>query len=1034
MNGLGRKKEENQNNNQMIFTKETLGVVLLLFSTLCAVCLITRDAIFSVPGAFVNSFLFGCFGVFAYAVVLGLTILGVLLIVDKKIKVSKKNKVLLTLAFFLIALIVQVISMHGQKMEYGKYLETTYNMAKDGFSSKLGGGLFMALVAYPVSLLLTEVGTYVVAGIAVLAILYFMFKGHFDKAKVSHNNGSKFRSSFVKEDSTVAGVEIQGERDYPVDEVTFSQNTAKQRLFVNNPQDFAVKNKREIAKDQSPAIKFDYQKGGLSVVDYSNNTSVKNKDDYKSKLDYIKTPPSVDLSAIRNNSTPSSSVVNQSSGYYSKPIVNDSAYKTADVADVNAVNSSTSEREEFKTTVSDYISVRKQENEEKQEQQIPYIEHNDDMNGENQSASVRAEIFGRRYADFEEVEQPKTVVEPNEVVFRSINQQDYSQTENKKEGLFDDEIIDGQEVDVFEVKREQRTQEQLPPSTVRSNAGLRNSIFGDKPIVEQNQSAERTEDEKTVLPSRTSLGYTSRVSADNNLGSRGQMQEEQEQKEKKPAPPINRVYNRPPLDLLENYTPPMDVEGENHEERKEIIKRTLEEFHINAIPQNHVQGPAITRYEIMMPAGVSVKKVLAFDDDLKMRLSAKDGVRIEAPIPGKNLVGIEVANNVKTTVGLREIMEGSAGQKSKDGSLMFALGKDLVGKPIVDDLSKGPHYLVAGATGSGKSVCLNIMIVSLIMRYSPEDLRLILVDPKGVEFINYEHIPHLMIDEIITEPKKALAVLSWAYTEMERRFSVFRESGGGLVVDIDSYNSVVAGPTVAKMPRIVIIIDELADLMETCKKDLETRIRAIAQKARAAGIHLVLATQRPSVDIITGTIKANLPSRIAFKVMNFNDSQTILSEAGAEKLLGNGDMLYKTARMSATERYQGAYISSREVNSVVNYIKENNTAYFDDELQSYLDKESRPKQEESGYDGGDNGDDSNEINDFFLKALWLAVNTETVSISQLQRRFQIGYSRAGGLVDKMERMGFVSANEGSKARRVLLTKEQFEERFGSMPD
>jgi S-DNA-T family DNA segregation ATPase FtsK/SpoIIIE len=364
---------------------------------------------------------------------------------------------------------------------------------------------------------------------------------------------------------------------------------------------------------------------------------------------------------------------------------------------------------------------------------------------------------------------------------------------------------------------------------------------------------------------------------------------------------------------------------------------------------------------------------------------------------------------------------------------MFALGKDLVGNPILDDLSKGPHYLVAGATGSGKSVCLNLMIVSLIMRYSPEDLRLILVDPKGVEFINYEHIPHLMIDEIITEPKKALSVLSWAYTEMERRFSVFRESGGGLVVDIDSYNQVVASDTVAKMPRIVIIIDELADLMETCKKDLESRIRAIAQKARAAGIHLVLATQRPSVDIITGTIKANLPSRIAFKVMNFNDSQTIVSEAGAEKLLGNGDMLYKTARMSSTERYQGAYISSREVNSIVSYIKEKNTAYFDDELKEFLDKESRPKQEDS-YGESDGGDDANEVNEFFLKALWLAVNTETVSISQLQRRFQIGYSRAGGLVDKMERMGFVSPNEGSKARRVLLTREQFEERFGSMPD
>jgi S-DNA-T family DNA segregation ATPase FtsK/SpoIIIE len=291
-----------------------------------------------------------------------------------------------------------------------------------------------------------------------------------------------------------------------------------------------------------------------------------------------------------------------------------------------------------------------------------------------------------------------------------------------------------------------------------------------------------------------------------------------------------------------------------------------------------------------------------------------------------------------------------------------------------------------------------------------------------------------MIDEIINEPKKALSVLAWTQVEMERRYKVF-EDCPELIMDIDAYNERIAGPTVAKMPRIVVVIDELADLMETYKKDMETKIRAIAQKARAAGIHLVLATQRPSVDIITGTIKANLPSRIALKVMNFNDSQTILSEAGAEKLLGNGDMLYKNSSMPECERYQGAWISDREITNVVNYIKEKNAAYFDDELQEYIENETNPKPEESSYDGGEEGGgDANEINEFFLKALWLAVNTQSVSISQLQRRFQIGYSRAGGLVDKMERMGFVSPNEGSKARKVLLTREEFENRFGAMPD
>ena len=410
-------------------------------------------------------------------------------------------------------------------------------------------------------------------------------------------------------------------------------------------------------------------------------------------------------------------------------------------------------------------------------------------------------------------------------------------------------------------------------------------------------------------------------------------------------------------------------------------------------------------------------------------------MRVEAPIPGKNLVGVEVANKHPQTVGLREVLELSAQKNppAKPGSLMFALGKDIVGNPVTDNLAKGPHYLVAGATGSGKSVCLNAMLVSLIMRYSPEELKLFLVDPKGVEFVAYEHLPHLMIDEIITSPQKAIEMLKWAYDEMQRRFQVFRDCDA-FVVDIDGYNSQVASDTVAKMPRIVIVIDELADLMQTCKKDLEARICAIAQKARSAGIHLVLATQRPSVDVITGTIKANLPSRIAFKVMNFADSQTILSEAGADKLLGNGDMLYKNSQMPGVARYQGAFIHATEVNNVVTYIKEHNVAYFDDELKDFLEKAANPQPEPSSFsDGGGEAGGAPETNDIFLRALWFAVTSGTISISSMQRRFGIGFSRAGNIMDKMDRMGFVSPNEGSKARRVLLTREEYAEKFGEAP-
>ena len=360
----------------------------------------------------------------------------------------------------------------------------------------------------------------------------------------------------------------------------------------------------------------------------------------------------------------------------------------------------------------------------------------------------------------------------------------------------------------------------------------------------------------------------------------------------------------------------------------------------------------------------------------------------------------------------------------------FAIGKNIVGEVISDNLAKGPHYLVAGATGSGKSVCLNA-----IMRYSPEDVRFILIDPKRIEFRKYENLPHLLIPECISEPQKALAALSWAREEMERRYMAF-ESCEQFLEGIDDYNKYIAVGDVPKMPRIVIMIDELADLMESCKKDLEGRIRALAAKARAAGIHLVLATQRPSVDVITGVIKTNLPSRIALKVMNFADSSTILSQGGAEKLLGNGDMLYKNSTMSDYERYQGAYVSGTEINNVVSFIKENNKCYYEKSIIEYINKNGNIRQDDGasvGVDGvGDGEDDENST--FLVKATALAVSSGTVSISMLQRCFQIGYARAGRLVEKMEKMGFVSGFEGSKARKVLISKEEFENKYGNIND
>ncbi len=1012
MENSNGKKDNSKAEKSIIFTKETLGVVLVLFATLIFICLISGDAIFSAPGQYVKAFFLGVFGYFAYAVDLFLIGLSVMLIVDKKLPLSKRVKILVFLGLVFIALLTHVITMSSNETastSYGSYLSESYSMGWGGFASSSGGGVIAGLIAYPLTLILTEIGAYVVLSVLIVLDVYFTVLAVKKKTVRKTHKPAQFNSSYVGAQPVqeIQNLDIQGVRDYPIPGHDIPQPKPTQRLFVNNPDNFEVKSNRELKKGDGAEIKLGLSNGGLNVGSTGESYSKSYSDDLKKKIDYIKMPSVIDVE---------------------RTIATDYSTKPKSIFRDESNNGT--------TTVSDYIPLRNDTENVKPEpeQSIPMFEHEADL--QIGTAETNAESFSDKYAGIEDMPiVNKPIVENNEV---------YRPIENYQESKQEPTVAVNQEREIeIPLVEEKQDFDTVVPDIKEEPP--QSNVIGRRPrgIFFEEEKKEEVAEQVQEQPQTPS--FTSRAQADGNLGGRArnldftafkaQVEEQEQPKKEKVVAPINRQYHRPPLDLLQTYAQTADQSEENHESKMEVIKRTLGEFNINAEPQGYIQGPSITRYEIMMPAGVSVKKVLAFDDDLKMRLESKNGVRIEAPIPGKNLVGIEVANKHKVTVGLRQVLEGMAGKKIKPSALEFAIGKDIVGNAISDDLAKGPHYLVAGATGSGKSVCLNAMIVSLIMRYSPEDLRLILIDPKRVGFRCYEHLPHLMIDEIITEPKKALAVLQWAYNEMENRYAMFEKSDS-FVSDIQAYNEKVASATVAKMPRIVIIVDELADLMETCKKDMESRIRALAQKSRAAGIHLVLATQRPSVDIVTGTIKANLPSRIALKVMNFQDSQTILGEGGAEKLLGNGDMLYKNPGMQEYERYQGAWISDAEINNVVSYITEKNKAYFDDDLQDFLDKETKPKQEESYGDMDDGGSsrDPNEIDDFFLKALWLAVTTQTVSISQLQRRFQIGYARAGGLVDKMERLGFVSGNEGSKARRVLLTREEFEKRFGPMSD
>ena len=480
----------------------------------------------------------------------------------------------------------------------------------------------------------------------------------------------------------------------------------------------------------------------------------------------------------------------------------------------------------------------------------------------------------------------------------------------------------------------------------------------------------------------------------------------------------NISYIFPSTDLLEKRSTKVeDSDGKKLIDRAGTLVEILSNFGVSVEVTEVTRGPSVTRYELQPSPGVKVSKIVNLADDIALGLAAS-GVRIEAPIPGKAAVGIEVPNKKQTAVYLREVLESDAFKKS-DKKLAFALGKGIAGESVIGDLSKMPHTLIAGATGSGKSVCINTLIISLLYKYSPDEVKLLLVDPKVVELNVYNGIPHLLIP-VVTEPKKAAAALNWAVNEMNKRYNLFAENG---VRNIDSYNKLVEkGKVQEKLPYVVIIVDELADLMMVCANDVEDYIGRLAQMARAAGMHLVIATQRPSVDVITGVIKANIPSRISFAVSSQIDSRTILDSSGAEKLLGRGDMLYYPVGESKPLRVQGCFISEEEVENVVEFIKnQGEEAEYKEEILEHINNEAEGKVL-------DEGDDCDEL---LPQAMEIVVEFQQASTSFIQRRLRIGFNRASRIMDQLEERGVISPREGSKPRTVLLKKEDLIDNNGN---
>ena len=579
-----------------------------------------------------------------------------------------------------------------------------------------------------------------------------------------------------------------------------------------------------------------------------------------------------------------------------------------------------------------------------------------------------------------------------------------------------------------EMQKEELRKEALEEEDVGEQIKIN---FGGRILEEEDKKGRKKYDHKDddLIPLTKETKSTQPDVIENNL-----FRQEEEKKEDKTKEVLqlehamiveDENYEYPPIELLSKPDKKKLKGGAKAlTDTATKLQKTLYSFGVSAKVENVSVGPAITRYELKPAEGVRVSKIANLADDIALNLAAET-IRIEAPIPGKQAVGIEVPNKEKEAVHLREVLESEEFQNNKS-KLTVALGKDVAGNIQLADIAKMPHVLIAGSTGSGKSVCINTIISSIIYNAKPSEVKMVMVDPKVVELSVYNGIPHLLIP-VVTDPKKAAGALAWAVQEMDNRYNLFAAKG---VRDIKGYNKAIEKEEgQGTLPQIVIIVDELADLMMVAAKDVEEAICRLAQKARAAGMHLVIATQRPSVDVITGLIKANVPSRIAFAVSSQVDSRTILDSVGAEKLLGKGDMLFFPTGFPKPVRVQGAFVSDEEVEKIVGFVKQNGTANYSEDILETIENSNKTEKELIQEQAEDD-----EIDPFLMDAIDAVVEQGTASTSFIQRRFKVGYARAGRIIDQMEERGIISGYQGSKPREVLITKERLDElKMGTSP-
>ena len=976
-----REKTKKNKKESELVTKESLCAVCALFSVVAILILFTRSLIFGVIGTGVHSFLVGVFGYLAYPVLFGTLYLCITSLIEKRFVRNRKVGVCIALSTICLALTIHTATTYS--WDLNGYISACY-FAGGAFPKATPAGWLGGIFVFLLVKLTTRVGTIVILSCFAVFFGYMAYT----LIKKSANKPS------ITEETIATPVEIPLQTP-AVREIVPTQPYAP--VMKATPVAPVQAGQNELTGvPQQPAVSLD-------------DTAQSQPENYLSSREFLFGSTPAELYQKNRIFDPNSRANQRSMGVESsftpsyldayQNDINESADANRNVAVESYETFDREERiepakevEEIvpQTPVFERYTPPVEETLEKEEERVE--ERNTDREFRSLFTADNPNVFGnddesRRFAA--------------ETFGREIDDRDTARLfaeENPREsrGLFDDETDDDPYTLRDDFTRDTRGMQDETPTFESRGRGF-DEVMETPRVVEPEPIA-------PVAPVVPVAEPTP------------------------PAPPKPRVirpYVRVPLDDFDCR----DVEPTSNlvevEETKRNIIDTLEEFKVSGATIASVTfGPTVTRYNVAIPRAIPPRKVVALDQSIAISLHSS-GVNIY-PNYEDGVVSIEVPNKDRQFVQLGCMLTGDTFVNAKSSSLMFTMGKDVGNRKIYGDISKMIHLLVAGSSGSGKSVFLGSLIISLIYKYSPEELRLILIDPKKTEFVLYNDLPHLMINEIITDVNKAVQSLNWAIGEMNRRYGLFEQMSraGTYVVNLDQYNEHLEKNE--RLPKIVIIIDELADLMLAAKKDIEDRIQNLTQKARAAGIHLIVATQRPSTDVITGVIKSNLPTRIAFAVATDVDSRVILDQTGAQKLLGKGDFLYTMQGINTPVRVQSAFISAEDSQRVVNFIKANNEAYYDESATTYINNTK------SGMDGGDSIGGGDEVEGVYIEALRYVIISGSASISMIQRKCSVGYNKAGKIVEWMEDMGYISSFDGAKARKVLITKEEFESKYGRL--